>query len=300
MFGQEPRLPIDFLLARVQDPVNGGVHEWIQEHQARLQIAFDGARERLKTAAERRKNVHDQHLRGEPLKEGQLVFLCDFSARGRHKMQDLWGSTVYSILRVPKEGGAVYTIAPKDDQSNTKNVHRTPLKAVIGVEPPGCAAASHPAPPDRPVSESSGDGDLLLLVPEAAPLSTLPATRAIAEAQTTPQVPRHLADLVPTEPGPSMPSVIAPAQPAAPLVIPSTSSSDTSNMAPRRSARSTAGQHSNVHRIPRPVGDLALGAVNSQGSVSHAVIAFYRPWSWLFLFSLVYRRDDDTKRGGRL
>ena len=214
MFGQEPRLPIDFLLARVQDPVNGDVHEWIQEHQARLQIAFDGARERLKTAAERRKKGHDQHLRGEPLKEGQSVFLRDLSARGRHKMQDLWGSTVYSVLRAPKEGGAVYTIAPKDDQSKTKTVHRTLLKAVIGVESPGCAAASHPALLDRPVSESSCDGDLLLLVPKATPLPTLPATRAIAEAQTTPQVFCHPAGLVPTEPGPLMPSVLPPAQPA--------------------------------------------------------------------------------------
>lgn len=35
MFGQEPRVPIDFLLGRVPDPVGGDVHEWIQEHQAR-------------------------------------------------------------------------------------------------------------------------------------------------------------------------------------------------------------------------------------------------------------------------
>uniref|UniRef100_A0A3P8S9K2 Gypsy retrotransposon integrase-like protein 1 n=1 Tax=Amphiprion percula TaxID=161767 RepID=A0A3P8S9K2_AMPPE len=53
MFGQEPRLPVDFLLGRVQDPVGGSIHEWIQEHQTRLQIAFEGARERLKVAAER-------------------------------------------------------------------------------------------------------------------------------------------------------------------------------------------------------------------------------------------------------
>lgn len=34
MFGQEPRLPVDFLLDRVQDPVGGEVNEWIQEHQS--------------------------------------------------------------------------------------------------------------------------------------------------------------------------------------------------------------------------------------------------------------------------
>ncbi|KAL2102145.1 hypothetical protein ACEWY4_001313 [Coilia grayii] len=46
MFGQEPQLPVDFLLGRVPPPVQGRVCDWIQEHQTRLQVAFDGARER--------------------------------------------------------------------------------------------------------------------------------------------------------------------------------------------------------------------------------------------------------------
>uniref|UniRef100_A0A3P9HPV2 Gypsy retrotransposon integrase-like protein 1 n=1 Tax=Oryzias latipes TaxID=8090 RepID=A0A3P9HPV2_ORYLA len=55
MFGQEPRLPVDFLLGRVQEPTGGAVHDWIQEHQARLQGAFDGAQRRLQVGAARRK-----------------------------------------------------------------------------------------------------------------------------------------------------------------------------------------------------------------------------------------------------
>ena len=43
MFGQQPRIPIDFLLGGLPDPVSGEVHEWIQGHQSRLQMAFDGA-----------------------------------------------------------------------------------------------------------------------------------------------------------------------------------------------------------------------------------------------------------------
>lgn len=188
---------------------------------------------------------------------------------------------MYRVIKAPKEGGAVYSIAPRDDPSKVKHVHRTLLKAVIGAESPGCAAANNQPLLHGPVSdddELSCDGDLLVTVPEASG-STLPATRVVAETQTTPQVSHQPADLVPIEPGPSMRPVIAPAQPSTPLVTPSTSSSDTSNMAPRRSARSTAGQHSNVHRIPRPVGDLALGAANFQGSASHAVTALFRPWS---------------------
>ena len=42
MFGKEPRLPVDFLLGRIESPVGGTVHEWVQKHQARLQVAFEG------------------------------------------------------------------------------------------------------------------------------------------------------------------------------------------------------------------------------------------------------------------
>lgn len=135
MFGQEPRLPIDFLLGRVDSPVGGTVHDWVQEHQARLQIAFEGARERLQQAAERRKRAHDKQVQDLPLSEGQLVFLRDFGARGPHKTRDSWSSVQYRVLKVPKEGGTVYTVAPTDDETKVRQVHRTMLKAVLGVNP---------------------------------------------------------------------------------------------------------------------------------------------------------------------
>lgn len=42
LFGQEPRLPVDFLLGQVKDPVGGDVHEWVYEHKHSLQVAFEG------------------------------------------------------------------------------------------------------------------------------------------------------------------------------------------------------------------------------------------------------------------
>lgn len=62
MFGQEPRLPVDFLLGRVKEPVGGTVHEWVKEHQTCLTLAFEGARERLHEAAHHRKQAHDQEV----------------------------------------------------------------------------------------------------------------------------------------------------------------------------------------------------------------------------------------------
>lgn len=94
MFGREARLPLDFLLGRVQDPVGGAVNDWVQEHQTRLHLAFETVRDRLKVAAEHRKRNHDQTTRSKPLVEGQLVLLRHFGGRGHCKIQDKWNPVV--------------------------------------------------------------------------------------------------------------------------------------------------------------------------------------------------------------
>ena len=268
MFGQEPRLPVDFLLGRVQNPVGGYVHEWVQEHQARLQMAFEGARDRLKAAAERRKKNHDQHVRDVPLEEGQLVWLRDLGVRGRHKIQDQWASVKYCVMRAPREGGSVYTIAPRDDPTRARQVHRSLLKAVVGLDSPGGAAVSSPPPPEQSQSEDevSGDGDWLVERPE----NPLPASfQAEAVTQTTPRL------LVPpSDPAPSVPSsLIVPAP-----VVASTSSLPVARNAVRRTIRLTAGHHPNVHHLQRSAGGAGQGSVNPSVPISNAVAALFRPW----------------------
>ncbi|KAF0047712.1 hypothetical protein F2P81_001345 [Scophthalmus maximus] len=58
VFGQEPRLPIGFLLGRVDDTVPVEIQGWVVEHQARLRVAFDSARDWLRAAAGWRKERH--------------------------------------------------------------------------------------------------------------------------------------------------------------------------------------------------------------------------------------------------
>ncbi len=131
MFGQEPRVPVDFLLGGVQEAVADNVHNWILEHQTRLQVAFESAREWLKVVAERRKAHYDQNVQCTPLEEGQLVYLRECGIRGRHKIQDLWDPVVYQVVKAPKDGGAVYTIAPIDEPCSVRHVHRSLLKTRI-------------------------------------------------------------------------------------------------------------------------------------------------------------------------
>lgn len=100
-------------------------------------MAFEGARDRLKGATERRKVRHDQWVRDAALAEGQLVWLRELGIRGRHKIRDQWAPVMYSVLRAPREGGSVYTIAPLNEPTRSRQVHCSLLKEVIGVDPPG-------------------------------------------------------------------------------------------------------------------------------------------------------------------
>lgn len=104
-----------FLLGRVQDPVPGKVQEWVAKHQVRLRLTFKGAHDWLLAAAGRCKEQHDQRIHDEPLRVGQLVYLRNHSARGWHKISDIWSSVVYQVLRAPRGEGLVYTIACVDD-----------------------------------------------------------------------------------------------------------------------------------------------------------------------------------------
>ncbi|KAJ8014292.1 hypothetical protein DPEC_G00038740 [Dallia pectoralis] len=185
MFGQEPRLPVDFLLGRVQDPVDGNIHEWIQEHQTRLQLAFEGAAERSRVVAERRKNHHDRR---------------------------------YRVLKVPREGGSVYTIAPVDEPTKARQVNRALLKPVVEARPLSEAASPCSPPADRPQSEDELSGDDLFILRHEAPLV---APTRVTATQPAPRLQLLPAPLAPTGQVPLGPSTRAPEGliPSSPLCL---------------------------------------------------------------------------------
>ncbi|XP_063731577.1 retrovirus-related Pol polyprotein from transposon 412 [Eleginops maclovinus] len=94
MFGQDPQLPVDFLLGRIQEPVSGSTNDWIVEHQTRLRHAFEGATRHLEASAAQRKKHYDKRVRESLLKEGQLVYIKNVGLRGRNKIQDIWSLVV--------------------------------------------------------------------------------------------------------------------------------------------------------------------------------------------------------------
>ncbi|KAL7870652.1 hypothetical protein SRHO_G00081490 [Serrasalmus rhombeus] len=236
MFGQESRLPVDFLLGQLQDPMPGGIQDWVLEHQARLKLAFEGARERLLVAAGRRKERYDQRIRDVPLHEGQLVYLRDHSARGRHKIQDVWSSVVHQVLRAPSGEGAVYMVAPINDLCKVKHVHRNMLNPQIQKGVPTTLSRASPPPVPMAAADTSGDGDLWLLVSETIPpVVTVPSSSA---------------GLYTVSPVGGEQVLGASAVQEGPQPLDSPLSQPCSSLTLRHTARSTAGQHSNIHRLP--------------------------------------------------
>lgn len=265
MFGQEPQLPVDFLLGSIQEPTRGTVHDWMREHQQRLQTAFDGAKERIQAAARLRKDRNDQHVSGCSLREGEVVYLRDHSVRGRTKIQDAWGPTRYRVVKTPSDGGAVYSIVPLDNPDKIKHVHRTLLRPVLQTSlPPGEPDPGEPLRPATSENEEDEGGEWWI-VPQARRETVTRATHG------------------PSIPIPKFPS------PARPNPIPSVSlesdpmegrSNMGSSSAPvRRSQRENAGRHANPHNLPVPVGRSMRGAMASRVPGSDNMIsAIFRPW----------------------
>uniref|UniRef100_A0A3B3H3G3 Gypsy retrotransposon integrase-like protein 1 n=1 Tax=Oryzias latipes TaxID=8090 RepID=A0A3B3H3G3_ORYLA len=254
MFGQQPRLPIDFMLGQVKEPVNGTIHEWVEEHQARLRVAFDVAKDRLAEAAARRKRNHDKHVQEAPLDEGQLVLLRDYSVRGRRKIQDLWSSTICKVLKTPGAGQVVYTIAPQHDPSKIKRVHRTLLKAFLGAQRQIFLPRSPPPPQVLVDPDDSADEDLFLQLEDPGrPVGFGNGPSVSREGATKSQA------------GPSRVEAVSPCP----------SGADGVQQVVRRTTRSTAGYHSNIHRFPRAAGGRNAGDMKQNANVS----ALFRPWS---------------------
>ena len=229
MFGHHPRLPVDFLLgAGVAGQDAGTIEDWIQEHQQSVRITREHVRQRSEELAHRRNQNHNAQVNDSGLEEGGLVYLRNH-VPGRNKIQDHWNPTVFQVLRRPSGTGPVYTVAPRDGEGPTRQVHRSELRAVPeGLQSEAEAATpstSHAGRPGDPqFCEDEGQDVVILQPDETQEALDYPHPLALAEVET---IPGEEAEAL------------------------------------RRSARSTAGQHSNPYRLPQSV-----STRNEEGSLS--------------------------------
>lgn len=231
MFGQEPRLPVDFLLGiGGEELADDTMEEWVQEHHESLEAAYDQVQQRLTTRRRQRDQRYKSQVRDTGLREGQLVYTRNHSVKGRNKIQDTWDPTPYRVVRQPEEQGVVYSIAPASQDGPVRQVHRTELRSVPG-------GADNETQDQQPVNhESKGE---------------------LVEDEDDPQVSGVLiperagsGDEASSELGLSAPEVDASLDTASDSMEESDVGESPVIGGLRRSARTTAGQHSNLHHLP--------------------------------------------------
>ncbi|KAL7878192.1 hypothetical protein SRHO_G00048350 [Serrasalmus rhombeus] len=259
MFGQEPQLPIDFLLGRVEAVEGGGICDWVQGHQRRLQVAFEGARERLQAAAQSRKERYDQFVKPNPLELGQLVYVRDNSVRGRNKFQDAWSAVVHKVVRAPEPGGVVYSVSPLQDPDR---VHRVMLKPVPQSPPvvvPQVVNPSLGVESDQRWGEDPGQWVV------------------IGTAQDPPRSPQPSH----TDPTVGNPAEVSPLASIGVGAVRSTASlieaCSPQLEARRRTPRANAGQHRNFYHLPVSVGGNGTAPSQVPG-LSNWTQVYFRPW----------------------
>ncbi|XP_034539554.1 uncharacterized protein LOC117812750 [Notolabrus celidotus] len=237
------------------EPTEGRVCDWVAEHRWRLDVAFDSARDQMEAAARRRKERHDRGVLEEPLKAGQCVYQHDHAARGRNKIQDKWGSTVFEVVRPPEPGGVVYSVAPVYDLTRVRQVHWTMLKPALPQSPGQIQVRPLHAPEVASPSESDEEEEMV--------------ENGLWVVLTAPQ------DHRPTPARPTPPAAVASSSPLTPFH----GGPSTSAAVPRKSLRKTTGHHTNVHRLPRPVQGEASRATTPQVLGSGSLGAgIFRPW----------------------
>lgn len=119
------------------------------------------------------------------------MFLRALGGRGRGKIQDKWNKVLHRVVQAPPGEGPVYAVAPVEDPTKVKRVHRMLLKAVVEIAPPDINSAS-PLTPPGPVfrPDESLDEDLLVLMEETSPP---PAGQLTTTAQAVPALAPALA-----------------------------------------------------------------------------------------------------------
>lgn len=211
-----------------------------------------------------------------------MVYLRDYGIRGRHKIQDLWSPVVYKVVEAPRSGGAVYSIAPIHEEGKVKRVHRSLLKARIQRNPTHVVPDGPVGELEQEPAEEVDEADLWLVRPEGPQL-------VLDSVDSAPSVPVFGVPGEQHQPcGMVVGPVLSPGTSAmeqapvevCPVLSPGSSAMEqlpAAEVVPGRPRRATAGQHSNIHRLPRAVVETVMVAV-PPGLMSNTILAFFRPW----------------------
>lgn len=235
-FGREPRLPLDCVLGidnQRADESDPDVDTWLADHQKRLREAFRMASHNTEKEVQRRKNHTEKVAADLPL--GALVHTRTRGIKGRAKIQDKWSPVLYKVIS--NRGQNVYELQGVDGDTHTKNLHRNEILDSRDLYRTHQSDGNHDAL--DPVAEK--DPGPVVLQGCTSQKAGEPDDQEISDDQSGPTSNEPVDD-------------------------------STESITVRHSERSTAGVHSNPHRLPMPTAQSEL--TTSQGLDPHILATF--------------------------
>lgn len=254
LYGVEPHLPVDALLAR-EHPGDRKL-DWIAVHQQRLRDAHARAKEYAEQKAAERIALQRNKVYCPPVEVGQHVYLRH-RPQGRNKIQDAWHPTVYQVVDIL---GTTFTVQPVEG-GPVKRVNRVDVRPCVNPQilTPGTVTVSDSERDVMEVETHSGSSDEHseegVIVEELSfGLNPIPNVEE-APVEQVPVIDQGEAESV--EPGPSFNEhfdlqthVLSDSQ--GEKLIPH-SRVQHPIPAPRRSKRVNAGTHPNPYHEPKSV-----------------------------------------------
>ena len=256
MFLRDCKLPIDFLLGNVAD--TGSSQSWLDQHQARLEDAYKRAASKLESQRVKRKHQYDKHVTADIIPIGEQVFLRDRRPIGRRKIQDYNGSAIYKVVA---RNGNVYQIERADGTCDrVRRVSRAELtvcpnpalqlSAGSGV---GRMQSAIPTPPNTQRAVKKQVTTRLLRSQSATQTSSTDSERQIELEYPLPQEQESVSDSAGSESELETGSVTSSESECEASAESESSDEESPPRVLRRSARTTAGKHSNPFHEPRSV-----------------------------------------------
>ncbi|XP_042563837.1 uncharacterized protein LOC122132932 isoform X2 [Clupea harengus] len=127
VFGRHARLPVDQLAGLERPEQRGPLQDWVQQHHARLQNAYQLVKERNQHRQQQDQGRRNQGPKAQPLLPGERVFVRDFRRRARGKLGYHWDPRPYVVRSQPTRDRPVYVIRPEGREGPLRTLHQNNL-----------------------------------------------------------------------------------------------------------------------------------------------------------------------------
>ena len=126
MFGRKPRLPIDSLFdTPVQDVSNQTTKDYIEGLKKRMKETQEIVNKVVEQARIKMKTGYDKKAKSAKISVGDKVLVKILKFEGKHKIEDKYEDTIYTVTSQPNTDIPVFDV--KSDDGTEKRLHRNHL-----------------------------------------------------------------------------------------------------------------------------------------------------------------------------